>query len=508
MKDYHPILTCAEAAQFEKQLLDTNQQKIWEAMSHVGCQLGALVMQDYLEMAPFPKAPKILILAGVGHNAGDAFLAASTIAKAHPSAEVSIIFALGRDKLSPLTQKALEELNKTTKPTLLNALEPSSPYDICLDGIFGMSFRLPLSSELINLITQINNDLSINLRAAVDLPSGLGDQVSEVCFRADFTYATGVAKYPLFNHENEKHVGRIRYVDIGFFIEKYTGAHSSHEYLLTSDCLSEIGKLRASNSNKFTFGHLLILSGSKQYPGALLMTVRAALRTGLGLVTVCAPESLVPEFALAVPEAMWIPWPENPEGGLSDKGTDLLKDILPKATAIVMGPGMGGSEEAMRLVATIIETVAKPILLDASALRKTSIEALDKRPEDFPEVLLTPHAGELKRISNGEVDFKNWSQKKNIITLLKGSVSRIGFKGEIFNSTFGSPVLARGGSGDILSGMAGSLLAQEPKEPCLALCRAVVWHGLASQYLARECGQVGVQTTQIIDYFGKALRSL
>lgn len=506
MQDFHPILTCEESLVFEREHFLTDEDKIWEAMCSVGRSLGQMILRDYSEIGTFSKEARILILCGCGHNTGDAFLGVAKILDSFPEAEVSILPIFGEKELSRLTQRAFDGLKKKTTVKILQRLETGISYDVCLDGIFGMSLRLPLPENVESVLKDVNTHISIRLRAAVDLPSGFGDEKSDLCFRADFTYATGIAKFPLFKKGAEANVGRIRYIDLGFFDSPYTGAHSTREYILCSSVLNDLKVLRKSDTHKYDYGHLLIMCGSRQYPGALIMAVKAALKSGLGLVTVCAPESLIAEFSLAIPEAIWVTWPENSEGGLAYEGKALLEKVLPRVHALLLGPGMGDSEDTQLLISDIVREVSLPIVVDANALTQATIGSLAERPLTYPSIILTPHQGEFMRIAGEEVDLKKWSRSNPYITLLKGSVSKIASDGIIYNSPFGGPILARGGSGDILGGIIAAILAKQPNSPLSAVFQGVVWHGMAADYLARKRGVLAVQTTDFLDVLGDVLR--
>jgi NAD(P)H-hydrate epimerase len=270
------------------------------------------------------------------------------------------------------------------------------------------------------------------------------------------------------------------------------------------------------------------------------------------LVTAFVPESLVPAFAASAPEAIWVGCPETPEGGLALEALHLLRERLARATALVMGSGLGSEPETHALVGEILTLAEVPVVLDADALQPSILSAArDKR------VVCLPHAGEFKRLASGlggtdslpavapgrrpvppvapaasgtgGLPFSHGSsaslpresadapepsasalgalaRESGAIIVLKGSVTRISDGERIFHSFFGGPVLARGGSGDLLAGLTGGLLAQAPTDPLLAACRGVMWHGMAADLLARDRGQVSVQVTQLLDYLPAVLR--
>ena len=569
-----PILTCAEAKALEARLFGGDEAREWAAMQAAGAAVARAVLDDFKEIGGFPAAGRILVLAGKGHNGGDALLAARTILESQPAARADVLFAFGERSLRPLAARAWRELlGGTGLPTRVERItmgQPPSPglrspgetyataYDLCLDGIFGFQFHPPIEEETAAVLRRVNAHPGIRLRAAVDLPSGVGEQPAGAAFRADFTYATGSVKAPLLAEGNGDAVGRLRYLDLGFFEGSVAGAAdpgpgspipatppsrasalpaAPTDLVLKPAVLAPLAALRAPHSDKRTNGHVFVVGGSRQYPGAVLMCIRAALRSGAGLVTGFVPETLAPAFAAVAPEAMWVGWPETPDGSLALEGLGLLRARIERADAIVLGPGLGMERETQMLAAEIVKLVDRPVVLDADALQPAVLKAAAGKP-----VVCLPHAGEFKRLAGGQeaepATLRALARETGATVVLKGpvtriaggaaSVTRIDGAGPvrrissdesplerggreagvcIYHSFFGGPVLARGGSGDLLAGLVGGLLAQAPGDPLLAACRGVVWHGLAADLLARDRGQVAVQVTQLLDYLPAALRT-
>lgn len=489
----HPVLTCAEAKAWEAGLLKDEAAE-WAAMQRAGAAIAAAIEDDFREIGGLPDDARILVLMGKGHNGGDAVIAATALLKHRPRARVTVHPAFSTGSPRPLTQQALQEFvlvaGNREEPFDWKSAQANS-YDLCLDGVFGMQFRPPLEESVARLLAWVNTHPRIRLRAAVDLPSGLGEVNAGTVFRADFTYATGIMKAPVLGEGNVIHTGRLRYLDLGFFAESQP---ASPARVLQASLLQPLARLRAAQSDKRTYGHLFVVGGSRQYPGAVLMTVQAALRSGVGLLTAFVPSSLVPEYAAKFPEAMWVGWPETPTGGLAAAGVKLLLEKLPRATALAIGPGLGAEPGTLAAVREIVRASSVPLLLDADALRPEVLQAAGGK-----RVICTPHAGEMQRIAG------TLPADGNTVLVLKGSPTRIRAGGRVYHSCFGGPVLARGGSGDLLAGLTGGLLAQVPEDLLLAAGRGVVWHGLAADLLAREKGQVAVQTTQLFDYLQPAL---
>jgi len=492
----HPVLTLDGAKRLEAGLFGGDETKEWLAMQHAGRALGLAALQDFRELAEFPGNARLLLLVGKGHNGGDALLAAQAILSHHSQARVDLWLLFGERALRPLAARAYRELVQSAPDRvrlISSAEELAEGYDLALDGVFGFQFRLPLAKEQAAIFTRVNRH-PIRFRAAVDLPSGLGDGQA---LRADFTYATGSVKAPVTEATNLTVVGRLRYLDLGFF--DLSADLETRERVLTEAVLAPLKALRPASSDKRTYGHVFILGGSRSYPGAVLMSTLAALHSGAGLVTAFVPDSLVPAYAARVPEAIWVGWPETPEGGLALEGFHLLRERIERANALLIGPGVGREPETLALLTDIVKTASLPLVIDADALQPMIVQA-----GSAPRIL-TPHAGEFARIAGGKmlIDF---SREAHAVTVLKGPLTNISDGNAAYLSCHGGPVLARGGSGDILAGLIGGLLAQHPTEPVLAACLGVIWQGIAADWLARSHGQGSVRTTQILDFLEAALR--
>ena len=516
-----PILSSDEACEIEKSLL-VDAVPEWSAMEAAGKGIAAGILRDFQELQALPDAPRVLVLVGKGHNGGDALLAAAEIMARHPRSKVWCLLTSERDAMKALTLRALESVEgRVQLETLgsedgaellerLDDLSGGKGFDICLDGLLGLSFRPPLDERLSNLVQAVNDYSQIGLRAAVDMPTGFGGADSSISFSVDFTYATGSVKK--MHLDGGQACGRVRWVDLGFF--EQGSAKASNEYFLKDAILNPLRQLRATMVDKRTFGHLFIVGGSSNMPGALLMSVQAAVRSGVGLVTAFAPQSVAASLAAQVPEAMWIPWPESGNGTLSPRALPLLMQRLPSATAVLVGPGMGQDRNTEQLAQEIIGQVALPVICDADALSLRVVELVQKRKAEWGPVVLTPHMGEFMRIAALEqptfdseflIDF---CHKNRVALVLKMPQTRCCNGESVYCNTFGGAVLSRGGSGDLLAGLIGGNLAQQTKgREFDAVMRAVVWHGKAAEALARKRGQIAVRTTDVLAYLSEVLRS-
>jgi NAD(P)H-hydrate epimerase len=495
MNSAPPILSCAESQDFESAWFAGDEAREWAAMQQAGRAVAEAVLTDFRELGDFPATARILVLAGKGHNAGDALIAARRLQELQAQTRIEVLFVFGERTLRPLAQRAWRDLAPMAKLMRASQLL-AGPYDVVLDGVFGYQFRPPLPQAVATVLAAVNA-LDVRLRAAVDLPSGLE---APEAFQADFTYATGIVKNPLLTLPR---AGRIRYLDLGFSNSPPTVldpkchllGHTQDTFphrVLTPAVLEPLRRLRRSDTDKRSYGHLLIVGGSRYYPGAILMSVLSALRSGVGLVTAFVPESLAPAFAARAPEAMWVGWPETPDGSLALEGTHLLREKISRATALLIGPGLGRERETLALAKDIVTQSPVPVVIDADALQPDIVAA------GTVARILTPHAGEYARIAG--------VLTPAMVVVQKGPITRVFAGTKTFHSFYGGPVLARGGSGDLLAGLTAGLLAQSPDDETGAACRGTVWHGLAADALARTHGQVAVNVTQLLDFLPSVLR--
>jgi len=491
--DSTPVMTCEQARAVEQRLLSGEEEAEWAAMVRAGKGIAERLLVDFSEIGGFPSEGRMLVLAGKGHNGGDALIATRVLLQQYPQAQVEVCFVFGERSLRPLAKRAWRDLlhSAAQRVVVRRSDDALGSYDLCLDGVFGFQFRAPMDAAVGLFLAHVNRR-PIRLRAAIDLPSGLD---APDAFRADFTYATGIVKRPLLTLPN---AGRLRFVDLGWNVD--TGEFEGAPRVLSPRILEPLTRLRSSQVDKRTFGHVGVLGGSRSFPGAVLMAVKAAIRSGVGLVTAFVPESLVATFAAAAPEAMWVGWPESPEGGLALEGTYLWRDKIDRITAWVVGPGMGRAEESLHCVKALLGSVKVPVVMDADALQPNLV-----RVGTVPRIL-TPHAGEWGRISQQE-SVESFSAETNAVVIAKGPLTGVVAAWQRYYSFFGGPVLARGGSGDLLAGLVGGLLAAGPEDPLLAATRGVVWHGMAADLLAQRQGHTAVATTDLLQYLSPALRS-
>lgn len=519
-----PILETETIKALEKEVFKSSEET-WSAMQRVGLKTAQEILNDFSELKPSPENFSVLVLCGKGKNGGDSLLTADYVMRAMPRAFVSVILYTKRSELDPLTERALASiesratihyLDGTFQEALLRGIlgpliAAPEGLNLCLDGLLGLGFIPPLKKPMEQLINFINAHEGIDMRASIDLPSGASEINQGVYFNADFCYQAGVPKSFLFS-QNARY-GRLRFIDIGIVGAQESIDLNSNEYLAEKAYLRTLLKFRPAHVEKRKFGHLFIVGGSNFMPGALLMAVKAAVKSGVGLVTVFAPRSIVGGLSPQVPEAMWLSLPENNSGTIAAEAGEIVLSHQRHATAIIAGPGLGKSRDVEFAIQHLVQGSKVPMLLDADALIPRVLELIQKGRCQTKDIILTPHLGEFLRMTKLE-SFKfnsrnliNTIKSIGVTLVLKGPITRICDGQRVVMNTRGGPVLSRGGSGDLLAGIIGGQLAQSLNHnPLSAATTGVLLHGLAAEKLAQERGQIMVQTTEVLEYLPKVLR--
>ncbi len=282
---------------------------------------------------------------------------------------------------------------------------------------------------------------------------------------------------------------------------------------ITADLVWSILPPRPEESHKGSFGKLLAVCGSLQYRGAAALCTEGALRTGCGIVTLASAEAVIAGAQVRMPEFVCFPCRTNPAGFLSASASPaLIKELASGTTALLMGPGMGNNPDTRELTAALTTAASCPVVLDADALNACAGRL--PRPASG-ELVITPHPGEMARlagITTADVEAdrervaSGFARQNGCTVVLKGHRTLVASPdGSLHVNTTGNSGLARGGSGDILAGMIGSLLAQGLSAHHAALCG--VWlHGAAADRCAQKNSRTGMLPHDIFDSLGQLFR--
>ena len=273
---------------------------------------------------------------------------------------------------------------------------------------------------------------------------------------------------------------------------------------------------RPDDSNKGTLGSLLCICGSYGMAGAAIMAGKAALRCGIGLLKIAVPKSIYPVCATNILESVYYPLEETSNGVISSKNTDFLLEMCEKSSAVVIGCGLSVCDDTKNLVQSVITNCEKPLVIDADALN-----CICNKPEILKNLkapaIITPHPGEMARLlhstpktvnSNRENTAIDFAKKFGVVTVLKGAGTIIASPdGEVYINHTGNSGMATGGSGDVLSGIIGSLLAQGAS-PINTAAAGVFLHGTIGDLAAEKLGKISMLPTDMIDMIPTAYLKL
>jgi hydroxyethylthiazole kinase-like uncharacterized protein yjeF len=447
--------------------------------------------------------PRVGILVGPGHNGGDALVVARELW--FKGYEVAVCCPVDRQK--PLTASHLAFIQSLGIP-VGSDVSSLQAQDLIVDGLFGFGLERPLEGEVADLVNQIN--VLMQPVVSIDLPSGLHTDSGNVlgtALRATHTLCLGLWKKAFCQSHALPFLGHHHLIDFDI-PEAAVNANLPTPYPVQRVTLATVKPRlplpRNPDTYKYRVGHLLIVAGSRQFAGAALLTGLGAQASGVGMVTMVVPESLRWAVLSELPEALILGCPETESGAIAQLPGSL---DLSQYNAVVCGPGL--SRQAAGNVSEVIDPPTA-LVLDADGLNLLAegnpLKTLSRRAHP---TLLTPHPGEFKRlfpdIAGDYADAGNAAKtaahQSNAVVLLKGACTTIaspnGCLWYINNST---PALARGGSGDILAGLAGGLLAQfmsAEETPVLdsSMDAAIVaswWHAQAANWAATYRTQLGV----------------
>lgn len=417
----------------------------------------------------------ILAVCGMGNNGGDAVAAARILFEW--GRKVAILLLGDEEKASREMKQQLSIARNCG--VLLRGKEALDEYNIIIDGIFGIGLCREVKGEYREIIEKINAKKKIAV--AVDVPSGIsGDdgKVLGAAVRADFTVTFGYGKIGLFLYPGCEYAGKVLVKDIGF-PKKAEAKVKPHCFLYEKEDLARLPQ-RNRYSNKGTYGKLLVVGGAKGMGGACILAARAALRCGVGLVKIVADEENRSIVQSSLPEAMFAPWEE-------------IERELSWADAVVLGPGLSRSEKSRELFLKIWAREDKPLVLDADGLNllaeQGGMENKNNKNNQRKQVIFTPHLKEMERLSGLGVaeiqekflDTARRYGRKDGILVLKDARSLVSDGERLYVNVSGNHALAKGGSGDVLSGIIAGLVAQGA-DLFSAACLGAFVHGLAADH--------------------------
>ena len=454
-----------------------------------------------------------MVFAGPGNNGADALGAARLLFERGFRPEV-FLFNIGGDKLSTDCAASRDRMLAEVPDIIFHEVKDrfSMPKittnHLVIDGLFGSGLREELQGGFKSLVQYINDENATVV--SIDLPSGMfGDWNPQIVNRntihATLTLAIQFPRISFFIPDNAELIGEWKIIDIGLS-EKAIATSPANFCLVEQRDVHRRLRHRKEFASKADFGSGILYAGSYGMMGAAILAARGALRAGVGKLTVNSPKCGYQIMQSSVPEALF----------RHNRGEINIIDIHPERdfSAIAVGPGIGTNELTVKAVEDFLASINQPVILDADALNCIAI-----KPSILNTIpvlsILTPHAGEFDRLFGPQPSAEARLRKAiemakyyNILIILKGRYTAIVRPdGKVYFNSSGCPAMATAGSGDVLTGVLLSMLAQGyPAE--LASLIAVYVHGLAGEMAAAEQGEYGVTAGDIASYIGKAIREI
>jgi hydroxyethylthiazole kinase-like uncharacterized protein yjeF len=505
------VLTAAQMREVDRRTID---------MGIPGLILMENAGHRVLEVMAHAFAPlrerRIVVLCGKGNNGGDGLvIARQLLTHVHPRA-LHVVLAGPADEMRGnaaanlrMFQAAGGQFERTVAPQMRDA-------DLVVDALLGTGLDGPAHGSALELIRAINHDFPLARVAAVDMPSGMqsdsGAQHGEIA-RADVTVTFTAPKICHVLQPACYRIGKLHVAHIGSPATLYGDVTLN---LSEPARFAHLFEARVPDSNKGMYGHVLVLAGGRGKTGAAAMAGLAALRAGAGLSTVASAASAIDTIAAHAPEIMTEPLAETSGGAVSDSAWSdgSLGRALQRKTVIAAGPGLGTHPETVRMLERLVQDAEMPVVLDADALNGLAGNGFGSAGQR----VLTPHPGEMSRLTGKSIDeiqndrvaaARDFATQQNVILALKGDRTVIAFpNGEVWINPTGSPAMATGGTGDILTGLTAGLIAQSPDDVESAVLAAVWLHGRAGELAAAEMGEKSVIATDLLRYLPEAMRGL
>lgn len=489
------VVTGAEMQSIENKAFATLGLSSLVVMENAGSRIVEVLRAEYGSM----RGKRVHILAGMGNNGGDGLVVARQLLAL--GARIKIYLIGNQQKLTKdnsINLKILQKLGvdlQTVDPNHMGKLKFSLGLaDLMIDAIFGTGFSGNLSAELESLVTVINDTKCPVV--AIDCPTGVNSANGEVgsrAIQADLTVNLGFLKLGCLLYPGQAYAGKNIVVDLGFPL-----IHEGTRFLLGEQNLSWLPK-REPWSHKGTFGHTLVVAGSKAYAGAASLSAQAVLRGGAGVVTLAVPESIYDRFR--PDELIVVPVPQTVQGTIGVPSLHALLELLPGKDVLAIGPGLTGLSEVIQVVQELLRKWDGPCVIDADALLALGEDFLKSVPDKKRSGwVITPHPGEMARLVDSEIPKVNaarlevaedFARRWKTVVVLKGAPTIIAGPSQTYINSSGNPGMATAGSGDVLTGIIAALLSQG-LEPVQAGALAAFVHGRAGD-LAGSKGQRGLK---------------
>jgi NAD(P)H-hydrate epimerase len=448
---------------------------------------------------------QVVIVCGKGNNGGDGFVVARQLFTRKLCRELTVLELFDVESLTGDALANRRMLEACGCPVSRELKNEANFATLVIDAVLGTGLTGPAHGPSLEGIRMINERFPMARKVAVDIPSGLPSDETKPSgefVRADYTVTFTAPKRTQCLSPTYELMGKLVVVPIGSPAELCETNPSYKLRLTTPDDIRHLFAKRPCNSNKGLYGHVLVVGGSFGKSGAPAMAGLGSYRSGAGLVTVAVPKDALPTVAGFRPELMTEPL-DRP-----------LAELLKGMTVLAIGPGLGTAEETVRFVKQVYEEAGLPAVVDADGLNALA----GALPQTTKIRVLTPHPGEMGRLIGKSVKevqadrltvSQDLAQRSGATIVLKGDRTIIAFPdGETWVNPTGSPAMATGGTGDILTGMTAGMIAQHPQEWKRTVVAAVWLHGRCGELAGSHWGEQAMLATDMLDFLPEAMNEV
>ncbi len=506
------VLTAAQMREVDRRTVELGIPNII-LMENAGHRVVEFLEREY---APLNKQ-RIVVVCGKGNNGGDGLVAARQLYTRVEPPWVQVLMAadpgtMQGDALA--NYKMLEAVGCFISSEITEQMRTAT---LVVDAVLGTGLIGPAKDQAASMIQAINSEFPLAEVVAVDVPSGAASDTGEVpgplVVRACHTVTFTALKPCLVLSPACDWAGKVHVAQIGSPPILYHSDKDAPWYTEPLD-FSPIFMPRARDSNKGLYGHVLVIAGGRGKTGAAAMAGIAALRAGAGLSTVASAASAISAIASYAPEIMTEPLDETESGAIAAHGPEdpAFAAIVEKKNVIAIGPGMGQHAETVQFIRRVVQESHTPMVVDADALNALAGQRLRF---NAPRVF-TPHPGEMSRLTGKPIadiqkdrigTARAFATEHGVHLVLKGSRTVIAMPdGRVWINPTGSPAMATGGTGDVLTGMIAGLVAQFPNQFEQAVLGAVYLHGRAGELGAKELGEKSFIATDLFRFLPEAIR--
>jgi NAD(P)H-hydrate epimerase len=518
-----PILTAEQMREVDRVTIEERGVPGLILMENAGSRVYELLAHRFSPL----NRQRVAVLCGKGNNGGDGLVVARHLITRGRPLSLDVILLCKPEQLegdAAANYRMLQAVDgKVTvaadAESWKRARDVLGKATLVVDALLGTGIQGAARGVYLDAIRDVNAQVASERIVAVDIPSGVASDTGELAGEAIHAAHTVTFTAPkigqIFPPASEC-CGCLHVSPIGTAPSVLESNAAFQLWLLEARDIAGLFRPRDRSAHKGDFGHVLVVGGSRSKPGAVLMAGTAALRAGAGLVTVATTAGAVGVIVGRTPELMTEPVEEAEDGSMNPAA--FRKDWFARKTVVAVGPGIGTNAGNQALVHRILSEVELPLVVDADGL--TALAALEGEwKQRSPLLVLTPHPGEMARLTGlsteqvqkRRVDVaREFSVRRKAYVVLKGNRSLIATpEGKVIVNPTGTPAMASGGSGDILTGLIAGFLAEfHEAEPEAAIGAAVYLHGLCGELAAERLGEQAVLATDLLEALPEAIRSL